>query len=246
MCVGIAAVTVAASAVLAQNQTGIVFEHPDMPVGGWQAFTDIRFLANATLTLLLAAGLGAVFAMHPRHAITARSAEDIEAPRIYVLYSFIGAIIGIMVVRFGLVVGFVLFGIGGLMRFRTVLQSANRTGRVILVTLIGLACGLDLPHVAVLATLFSFALMYVLDRTVTYRIDVRGIPEDRFVEASQAYHELVQRMSCKVMSERKNPAKSSISIVFRCPHRVPHTQLVDVFEQGIDREIKGSVNWEID
>ena len=129
---------------------------------GWQGFTDIGFLVSATLTLLLAVILGAIIAYHPKHGQTADTLAEIEAPKVYVMYSVIGAIIGIMVVKYGLVVGFVLFGIGGLIRFRTNLRSASLTGRVIFTTLIGLSCGLDLPHVAVLATVFGYVLIYIL------------------------------------------------------------------------------------
>ena len=77
---------------------------------GWVGFTDLGFMLNAVLTLTLAAVLGAVLAYHPKHRQTADTLEEIEAPRVYILYSVVGALIGIMVVHYGLVVGFVLFG----------------------------------------------------------------------------------------------------------------------------------------
>jgi len=154
---------------------------------GWQGFADIGFMASAFATLTLAAILAAVIAYHPRHRQTADTLEELEAPKVYIVYSVIGAIIGIMVVKYGPVVGFVLFGIGGLFRFRTLLHSANLTGQVILVTLVGLACGLDLPHVGVLATVFGFLLIYVLDARITYRIDVRALPAEHVPAAAAAY-----------------------------------------------------------
>ena len=236
----------AALPVDAQDFPDVVIEQTELVTEGWQSFTDVTFLLSAAATLVLAAGLGALIALHPRHTTTARSVEDTEAPRIYILYAVIGAIIGIMVLKFGLVVGFVLFGIGGLMRFRTVLQSASRTGRVILVTLIGLAAGLNLPHVAVLATIFGFVLICILDRTVTYRVNVQGIPEGRFKESSNAYRVLLEQLKCRVLRERMNPAKSCITYIFRCPSEVAYEQLVDIFEDRIKPDLRGSVNWEID
>ena len=44
-----------------------------------------------------------------------------------------------------------------------------------------LSCGLDLPHVAVLATLFSFALIYLIDTRVTYRIDIQALASEHMV-----------------------------------------------------------------
>jgi hypothetical protein len=118
------------------------------------SLADIGFLSSALPTPTLAAILGAIIAYHPRYRKTTDILEEIEVPKVYIMYAVIGSIIGILVVKYGLIAGFVLFGIGGLMRFRAVLQSASVTDQEIFVTLIGLACGLDLPHVAVLATAF--------------------------------------------------------------------------------------------
>ena len=125
---------------------------------GWQGFTDIALIADVLLTLTLAAFLGAIIAFHPKNRAAMAMSEGIDSPKIYVIYPVIGAIVGIMVLHYGMVVGFVLFGIGGLLRFRTVLRSATLTGRIIFATLMGLACGMHLPHIAVLATAFGFTV----------------------------------------------------------------------------------------
>lgn len=213
---------------------------------GWRGFADVSFLFNALMTLTLAAVLGAVLAHHPKHRQTADTLEEIEAPKVYITYAVIGALIGIMVVKYGLVVGFVLFGIGGLIRFRTILRSANLTGHVIFVTLIGLSCGLDLPHVAVLATAFAFVLIYILDARVTYRIDVRSLPSQRVAEAAAAYRGVLEQQGCRIMSEKKNPAKERITLIFQTAGRVSRPHLEDLLETKIDTALKGSVDWEID
>ena len=81
---------------------------------GWAGFLEIGFLFNTLLTLLLATVLGACIAFHPRHIVGVDTIEEIEVPKVYMLYSVIGALMGILVVKYGLVVGMVLFGIGGL------------------------------------------------------------------------------------------------------------------------------------
>jgi hypothetical protein len=126
------------------------FATTPVPSGmGWPGFTELGFLIGAFLHLLLAAVLGTVIGYHPRRIRTADTLEEIEAPKVSIVCAVIGSLIGILVVRYGLVVGFVLFGIGGLIRFRSMMGSPRLTGQVIFVTLIGLTCGLDLPHVAV-------------------------------------------------------------------------------------------------
>jgi hypothetical protein len=231
---------------LSQEMPDSLFQEPVSMGEGWQGFADVGFLVSATLTLLLAVILGAIIAYHPKHGQTADTLAEIEAPKVYVMYSVIGAIIGIMVVKYGLVVGFVLFGIGGLIRFRTNLRSASLTGRVIFTTLIGLSCGLDLPHVAVLATVFGYVLIYILDASVAYRIDIRSLPSDHVVEAAAAYRALLEQDGCRVVSEKKELGKKRVTFIFRTSKHDTHRDLQDLLETQIDGSLKGSVNWEID
>lgn len=235
-----------ASPVWAQQMPDVFAQEPGSLGEGWRGFTDIGFLVNAVLTLALAAALGTSIAYHPKHMQTADTLEEIEAPKTHIMYAVVGAIIGIMVVKYGLVVGFVLFGIGGLMRFRTLLVSPSMTGRVILVTLIGLSCGLDLPHVAVLATAFGFILIYILDARVTYRINVKAIPSARIAEAAGAYRSLLEKEKCRIVSEKKNPERQRVAFVFQCTQNVSRDNLEELLETQVDETLKGSIDWEVD
>jgi hypothetical protein len=158
----------------------------------------------------------------------------------------IGAIIGMMVLEYGMVIGFVVFGIGGLIRFRTDLRSAALTGQVILVTLIGLSCGLNLPNVAVLATAFGFALIYVRDMRVTYRIEVQGVNAQQLPASAAAYRGILEQQGCRILSEKKNAAKQRLVYIFNGTRHVTRQRLEDLFERAIDPALKGSVEWEID
>ena len=101
---------------------------------GWAGFGDLNLLAKSVLVLALASALGALIAYHPWSRRTVDRIVEAEAQKAYVMYAAIGAMTGMMVLRYGVVVGFVIFGIGGLIRFRTDLRSASMTGRLILVT----------------------------------------------------------------------------------------------------------------
>jgi hypothetical protein len=241
---GVALLLASASAWPDQAIEGLL-QQPSLEADGWSGFTDWQFWSRALATLSMAAVLGAILALHPRHGQTSDSPEDIETLPVYTIYAVVGAIVGIMVVNYGMVVGFVLFGIGGLIRFRTVLQSANRTGRVILVTLIGLACGLQLPHVAVLSTVFGFLLFYAMDSRICYRMEITALGDDIFRDAEHAYRKLLQRLDCHVLSERKNPGKRRLTFVFRCSRSVDSACLEKTIEDGIDPALRGIVNWEI-
>ena len=222
------------------------FDSQELEFEGWQGFADLEFLGNAFLTLTLAAVLGAIIAYHPRYTRAADTFEELEAPKIYILYAVIGALIGILVVKYGLVIGFVLFGIGGLIRFRTVLRSAHLTGHVILVTLIGLLSGLEMPHIAVLATVFGFVLIYVLHARTTCLIEVRALPQEAVAEAAVAYRSVLLQQGCRILHEKKNPEKGRVSFIFSFLSGTSRGRIAEVLEAKIDASLKGSLNWDID
>lgn len=213
---------------------------------GWAGFLNFAFLLNTLFTLILAAVLGAIIAYHPKHVEAADTLEEIEAPKVYILYAVIGAIIGILVAQYGLVIGLVIFGIGGLIRFRTLLRSANLTGRVIFVTLIGLACGLAMPHVGVLATLFAFVLVYILEARVTYRVDVNALEKEHIADAAAAYRAMLVQSGCQILAEKKNPLKRRVTFLIAGPKKVRREVLEEKIDRGIDGPLKGTVDWETD
>jgi len=235
-----------ASSAWSQQMPEFLMQEPGSLGEGWAGFADIGFLSNALLKLTLATILGAAIAYHPKHMQTADTLQEIDAPKTFVMYAVIGAIIGIMVVKYGMVVGFVLFGIGGLIRFRTILGSASLTGRVIFVTLIGLSCGLDLPHVAVLSTAFAFVLIYILDARLTYRIDIRALPADRVDEAAAAYRFLLEQKGCRIVNEKKNPERERVSFLFQTSRNITRHHLEAVINSEMEPALVGSMNWELD
>ena len=210
----------------------------------WAGFADAEFLLGAALALLLASGLSAAIAYHPSSRRNVHSLEDAEAQKVYVLYSTIGAIAGAMVLKYGAAVGFVVFGIGGLIRFRTDLRSAPMTGRLILVTLIGLSCGLGLPHLAVLATLFGFVLIAVLDANVTWRIVIKHLTSGALVDAALAYRGVLERQGCRVFAETKSFAKEQVTLVFHAPYRLTREGLMQHLDTEVPTALRGAVDWD--
>lgn len=212
---------------------------------GWEGFTDYVFLGHSVLILILAAVLGAVLAYHPRTMERVDTLEEAEAPKVFLTYSVVGAVIGLMVVQYGLVVGFVVFGIGGLFRFRTTLASSADTGFLILVALIGLSCGLGLPHLGVLATAFGFCLIYVLDRSITCQLDVKNVSGSDLEEASDAYRSLIERSAGRVIRQNRSRAKKQVSFIFRAPNGFDREALEQSFEDEIREDLRGIVDWEV-
>jgi hypothetical protein len=219
---------------------------PVNPGEGWLGFTNLGFLLHAFLNLTLAGLLGALIGFHPRRLRTADTLEEIEAPKVSIVYAVIGSLIGILVVEYGPGVGFVLFGIGALIRFRTVMRSAQLTGQVIFATLVGLTCGLEMPHVAVLVTLFEFVLTFILEARITYRLDVRGLPLDRFAEAAEAYRLVLAGGAYKMLSETKRPDKGHVCFIFRSGGRGTKQHVERLLDENVETSLRGSLDWEVD
>ena len=213
---------------------------------GWKGFTDVALLRQALLALALATVLGALLAYLPRRRHTVDSVEAADAPKVFVVYAVIGAAIGIMVLEYGLVVGFVVFGIGGLTRFRTDLPNAPDTGRLILITLVGLSCGLNLPHLAVLTAAFGFAVLMVLDAQATYHIEVKGLDRSVIGPASDAYRDVLRREGCRIVGERRSFAKQQVTFIFHAPHGLQRDGLVQRLEAAVPETLRGVVDWGVD
>ena len=211
---------------------------------GWAGFEDVGFLLTFAGRLLLATVLAAVLAYHPKASRRYDSLEEAEGPKSFILYAVVAAIIGTVVLKFGGIVGFVVFGIGGLLRFRTNVGSATATGRVILATVIGLCAGLDLPHVAVLSAAFAFGLVWVLDARTTYGMVVQGLGKGALDGAAAAYRKELELLGCSIIGEHKNVEKRSLRIFFRGPSGINTDEAEDRFKQKLREKHLGSIEWE--
>ncbi len=223
------------------------FDLRDTPIAavGWSGFTDIPFILESLSALLLATVLGALIGFHPMTPRTVDTLEEADLPKIYILYAVVGAVIGAIVLRYGAGVGFVVFGIGGLMRFRTNTSSPRDTGRLIIVTLIGLTAGLGLPHFAVIAAVFTYVLLFFFDAHVACRIVVKQIPDGRVSQAADAYRAALTREGCKILSEHKSFSKERVSFVFRLPRRLPRERLHALLCE-LPVEVRGELDWEVE
>jgi len=212
---------------------------------GWRGFLDGPYMLESFIALSLAVALGMVIAFHPTTKRTIDTAEEAEMPKVYIIYALIGAVIGVVVLKYGMVIGFVVFGLGGLMRFRSVAGSTRDTGRLIIVTLIGLISGLNLPQFAVMATAFACLLIYIFDGHPVCSLEVSEIPKGRVKDASDAYRRVLAQLNCKLISERRSFAKSRIDYVFRAPRNSTQEGMHNTLCEQVPPEVRGEIDWEI-
>jgi len=135
-------------------------------------FAHPEFILRLFLSLSLAVACAWGVAWHPRRATRVDPLSDFEERKTLVILGVVGAVVAELSGT-SPTLAFVIFGIGALMRFRTVLDNPKVTGKAILVVVIGLACGMGSWTMAVFVTAFSWALIYWLDSRVTCEIRVR-------------------------------------------------------------------------
>ncbi len=238
------------SALLANASTGaaagLFGDSPSqLRAKGWAGFLDGQFMFDSLAALLLATALGALIGYHPKMRRTVDSLIEADMPKVYIMYAFIGAVIGVTVREFGMVIGVVVFGIGGLIRFRSTTDSTRDTARLIVLTLVGLIAGIGLPHLAAITTLFTYGLIWVFDSSPACRVRVDALPQARLADCARIYRETLVAQGCKIISEQKYSSKGRIDFIIRLPGKASRESVNSAFD-AVPSDLCGDIDWEID
>src|SRR5213596_2132093 len=137
-----------------------------------EQFGHPEFILRLFLSLSLAVGCAYAIAWHPRRASLANPLSDLEERKALILLGMVGAIVAELSGS-SQTLAFVIFGIGALLRFRTVLDNPKLVGKAITVVVVGLACGMGSWAMAVFVTIFSWLLVFWLDSHASCRIRIR-------------------------------------------------------------------------
>jgi hypothetical protein len=145
----------------------------------WQAiqnsldqFAHPEFMLRLFLSLSLAVACAWAIAWHPRRSSLTNPLSDLEERKTLILLGMVGAIVAELSGS-SQTLAFVIFGIGALLRFRTVLDNPKLVGKAITVVVVGLACGMGSWAMAVFVTAFSWLLVFWLDSHASCRIRIR-------------------------------------------------------------------------
>ncbi len=209
---------------------------------GWTKFADGWLLLDMVIVLLLALALGAIIAYHPSTRRRPSTLEQFEQPKTLLLYSVVAAVVA-LIVQIQPAMAFVIFGIGGLMRFRTMVGDAKDTGRVILVTVVGLCCGLKIFIVAVPATVLGWILIYFLEQRIAGLIRISGVSEQAMLESSRAHRSLIEAAGCRIFGEQTKFIKREFAYVVQAPPTLDRNALQAQFD-ALSSELRGVVDWE--
>ena len=137
-----------------------------------EQFAHPSFILRLFLSLTLAVGCAFAIAWHPRRATLRDPLRDFEERKALILLGVVGAVVAELSGT-SQTLAFVIFGIGALLRFRTLLDNPKLTGKAIMVVVVGLACGMGSWAMAVFVTAFTWVLVFWLDSHASCRVRIR-------------------------------------------------------------------------
>src|SRR6184192_4796962 len=189
-----------------------------------EQFGHPEFILRLFLSLSLAVGCAYAIAWHPRRASLADPLADLEERKALILLGVVGAVVAELSGT-SQTLAFVIFGIGALLRFRTLLDNPKLTGKAIMVVVVGLACGMGSWAMAVFVTAFSWLLMFWLDShsscEVRIRLDETEDPKPVF----DAVQSLLISHKCRLQSSSLYEDKGRMVFLLYLPNGVDPTLL---------------------
>src|SRR5437868_15022325 len=187
-----------------------------------EQFGHPEFILRLFLSLGLAVGCAWVIAWHPRRSSLANPLSDLEERKALILLGMVGAVVAELSGS-SQTLAFVIFGIGALLRFRTLLDNPKITGKAITVVVVGLACGMGSWAMAVFVTIFSWLLVIWLDShagcLIRIRLDETEDPKPVF----DAVQSLLISHKCKLQSSSLYEDKGRMVFLLYLPNGVDPT-----------------------
>src|SRR5262245_10772140 len=191
-------------------------------IHSWQAmrhsleqFLHPEYMLRLFLSLALACVLSWIIAWHPRSTRLA-SLSDLEEHKTLILLGMVGAIVAELSGT-SQTLAFVIFGIGALLRFRTVLDNPKLTGKAITVVVIGLACGMGSWVMAVFVTAFSWVLIFWLESRIACRLRIRLDDEVDLDQTLGTVQSMLVSRGCRLQSSEVNKGKQQLEFLLNIP-----------------------------
>jgi len=189
-----------------------------------QQFGHPEFILRLFLSLSLAVGCAYAIAWHPRRASLADPLADLEERKALILLGVVGAVVAELSGT-SQTLAFVIFGIGALLRFRTVLDNPKLTGKAIMVVVIGLACGMGSWAMAVFVTGFGWVLVYWLDSHSSCRVRIRLDDTEDPKPVFGTVQSLLVSHKCRLQSSALYEDKGQMVFLLYIPTGVDPRQL---------------------
>ncbi len=237
-----------AEASAAQTVDGAITIPSDFDVRdrGWSQLRDVGEMLEFLIALVETTAMTAVLAFHPRSIARRQGSSGWDLQRSMFLYGLIGLVVGFLVIHHGVLIGFVVFGIGGLFRFRMETLSTTDTALMIFVALIGLSVGLDLPVMALLLTVAAAAVLSLFSRESHISLEVKFDASDDFTSKVAKLREALSSAGFGVLAVTKSKFKPVVEVVLSTAAQNPREALVNVMAAHQAGQDSGIEDWHID
>jgi len=189
-----------------------------------EQFGHPEFILRLFLSLSLAVGCAYAIAWHPRRASLADPLADLEERKALILLGVVGAVVAELSGT-SQTLAFVIFGIGALLRFRTLLDNPKLTGKAIMVVVVGLACGMGSWAMGVFVTAFTWVLVYWLDSHSSCRVRIRLDDGEDPKPVFGTVQSLLVSHKCRLQSSALYEDKGQMVFLLYIPSGVDPMQL---------------------
>ncbi len=188
--------------------------------GGWGQVYNLAELAAFAVDVLLALVLAAAISQHPVRRTARSRTIDFIMPRLFAFYALIGMAVGFLVDQHGYIIGFVIFGIGALLRFRSNLDDPIDTVEMILVTVVGLCVGLNFPVMAILIAVVSWVLIWIAGRHRPIELRLQSESSEVLETGIERVRQIARQEGWKEAFAHRSHSKNAARLILLHPSAV--------------------------
>jgi len=209
-----------------------------------EQFGHPEFILRLFLSLSLAVGCAYAIAWHPRRASLADPLADLEERKALILLGVVGAVVAELSGT-SQTLAFVIFGIGALLRFRTLLDNPKLTGKAIMIVVVGLACGMGSWAMAVFVTAFAWVLVYWLDSHSSCRVRIRLDDGEDPKPVFGTVQSLLVSHKCRLQSSALYEDKGQMVFLLYIPSGVDPIQLEAEVRASLKKHNVSKINVDV-
>jgi hypothetical protein len=182
-----------------------------------QLFRHAPYVTDLVLGLLASLVSALVLTATPRRAMRFDPVAQAESRKATVIVALIGCVAAELVQAsehflLGAEIALVLFGIGGLVRFRTVFGDARQTGMAIVATVLGLACGMSEYSLVALSLVVIFLINWWLSNKAFVRVRAKARKTADMAQVQTALGAVLQHEGFAVVRASSSATKRTIEI----------------------------------
>ena len=190
--------------------------HLEAVTESFSQFLHWQLMLRILLGFSLAVGCAWFIAWHPRRSTRSDVSADLEETKTLIMLGMVGAAVA-EVSKLNQNMAFVIFGIGALVRFRTVMDNPKVTGKAIMVVVIGLSCGMNQWAMAAFVTALTWGLVFWLDSHVSARFKIKVTGKQELRPIFSDVKDFLRLHRCRVKAANLYETKRSMLFIAHVP-----------------------------